>query len=140
MTVVTPANCTCFNLRKAARAVTQAYDDAIRPSGLRATQFSLLATVAEVQPIGIKELAKDLVLDRTTLGRNLQVLVDRGLLEIGEGEDRRYRPISLTPSGQQAFDLALPLWTQVQTRMAKGFGHDRWAGFLGDLGEAVRLA
>ncbi len=140
MDVKAPANCTCFNLRKAARAVTQAYDKAMKPSGLRATQFALLTMVAKLGPVGIKDLAKALVMDRTTLGRNLNVLSDRGLLEIGEGEDRRYRPITITARGQEALDLALPLWEQAQTRIANGFGHDRLAGFLGDLGEAVRLA
>ncbi len=84
MYVNAPANCTCFNLRKAARAVTQTYDKALKPSGLRATQFSLLRMVAKLGPVGIKDLAKALVIERTTLGRNLKVLSDRGLLEIGE--------------------------------------------------------
>jgi DNA-binding MarR family transcriptional regulator len=140
MDVIATANCTCFNLRKAARAVTQAYDKAIKPSGLRATQFSLLTVVAKLGPVGIKDLAKALVMDRTTLGRNLKVLSDRGLLEIGEGDDRRYRPITITARGQESLDLALPLWEQAQTRLANGLGHDRWAGFLGDLNEAVRVA
>ena len=140
MDVNAPANCTCFNLRKAARAVTQAYDKEMRPSGLRATQFSLLRVVGRLGPVGIKDLAKDLVMDRTTLGRNLKVLSDRGLLEIGEGEDRRYRPITITARGQEALDLALPLWVQAQNRIANGFGHDRLAGFLDDLNEAVRVA
>ncbi len=140
MDVKAPANCTCFNLRKAARAVTQTYDKAMKPSGLRATQFSLLTLVAKLGPVGIKDLAKALVMDRTTLGRNLKVLSDRGLLEIGEGDDRRYRPINITARGQEALELALPLWEQAQTRMANGLGHDRWAGFLSDLSEAVRVS
>lgn len=140
MDVKAPTNCTCFNLRKAARAVTQAYDKAIKPSGLRATQYALLTMVAMLGPVGIKDLAKALVMDRTTLGRNLKVLSDRKMLEVGEGDDRRYRPITITAQGQEALELALPLWEKVQTRIANGLGHDRWAGFLGDLGEAVRVA
>ena len=140
MDINAPANCTCFNLRKAARAVTQAYDKAMRPSGLRATQFSLLSAVSKLGPVGIKDLAKALVMDRTTLGRNLKVLSDRRLLDIGEGDDRRYRPITLTPQGRESLDLALPLWRQAQTRMANGLGHDRLAEFLGNLGEAIRQA
>lgn len=134
------ANCTCFNLRKAARAVTQTYDKALKPSGLRATQFSLLSMVAKLGPVGIKDLARELVMDRTTLGRNLKVLADRGLLEIGEGDDRRYRPITVTARGKKNLDLALPLWLQAQTRMTNDLGHDRWAGLLDDLSETVRLA
>ena len=136
----TPANCINFNLRKAARAVTQSYDKVLRPSGLRSTQFSLLSTVAGLEPVGIKDLAKALVMDRTTLGRNIQVLSDRGLLDVGEGDDRRYRPISLTAQGQKSLDIARPLWRQAQTRMVNGLGQDRWIRFLDDLNVAVRVA
>ena len=122
MDVKARVNCTCFNLRKAARAVTQAYDKALKPSGLRSTQFALLSVVAKLGPVGIKDLAKALVMDRTTLGRNLKVLSNRALLEIGEGDDRRYRPITITARGQEALDLALPLWEQAQTRLASDLG------------------
>lgn len=135
----TPANCINFNLRKAARAVTQSYDKVLRPSGLRSTQFSLLSTVAKLEPVGIKDLAKVLVMERTTLGRNVQVLSDRGLLDVGEGDDRRYRPITITAPGHKALDLARPLWQQAQSRMVKGMGQDRWTRFLDDLSEAVRV-
>ena len=120
--------------------MTQSYDKVLRPSGLRATQFSLLSTVAKLQPVGIKDLAKVLVMDRTTLGRNLKVLSDRGLLDVGEGDDRRYRPITITAPGHKALDLARPLWRQAQSRMVNGLGQDRWARFLGDLSEAVRVS
>ena len=59
MDIETPSNCTCFNLRKATRAVTQAYDDALKPSGLRATQFTLLSVVAGRGPSGMTDLADD---------------------------------------------------------------------------------
>jgi DNA-binding MarR family transcriptional regulator len=140
MNVETPANCTCFNLRKAARAVTQMYDEALKPSGLRATQFSLLCVVRNNEPIGISELAKALVTDRTTLTRNLKPLLGQGLLEVIEGADRRQRPIALTARGRDTLARALPLWRKVQVRMAAGLGHARWTGLLGDLDEAVRQA
>jgi len=134
------SNCTCLNLRKAARAVTQTYDKVLRPSGLRSTQFSLLSVIANLQPVGIKDLAKELVMDRTTLGRNLKVLADRGLLDIGEGEDRRYRPITLTKDGRKSIKLAQPLWQQAQTRLADNLGQDRWEDFLDHLNRVVRAA
>jgi len=134
------SNCTCLNLRKAARAVTQTYDKVLRPSGLRSTQFSLLSVIANLQPVGIKDLAKELVMDRTTLGRNLKVLSDRGLLNIGEGDDRRYRPITLTKDGRKSIKLAQPLWQQAQTRLADNLGQDRWEDFLDHLNRVVRAA
>ena len=140
MNVKTPANCTCFNLRKAARAVTQMYDEALKPSGLRATQFSLLCVVKNNEPIGITELAKTLVTDRTTLTRNLKPLLSQELLEVIDGVDRRQRPIALTSRGRDTLAQALPSWREVQTRMAEGLGHTRWTGLLGDLNEAVRQA
>jgi len=140
MNIETPANCTCFSLRKAARAVTQMYDEALKPSGLRATQFSLLSVVENNGPIGISELGKILVTDRTTLTRNLKPLLSQELLEVVDGADRRQRPIALTSRGRDRLAKALPLWREVQARLAKSFGNARWAGLLGDLDEAVQFA
>ncbi len=135
-----PTNCTCFGLRKAARAVTQAYDDALRPCGLRATQFSLLGAVENKGPIGMTALGEALVTDRTTLTRNLKPLIAASLLRIVDGADRRERPVGLTPKGRRRLATAMPLWLDAQRRMARGLGEDRWTRLLGDLGEAVRLA
>ncbi len=135
-----PANCTCFNLRKAARAVTQMYDEALQPSGLRATQFSLLSVVENNGPIGITQLARTLVTDRTTLTRNLKPLLSQELVQVVDDADRRLRPIAVTSRGRDRLAQALPLWREVQAGLAKGFGHARWTGLLGDLDEAVHLA
>ncbi len=140
MDVTTPVNCTCLSLRKAARAVTQMYDEALRPSGLRATQLSLLFSVEHAGPRGITELATMLVMDRTTLTRNLKPLLDQKLLDVIQGPDRRQRPIAITPKGRDALARALPLWREAQVRLADGLGRSRWRGLLGDLGDAVELA
>ena len=73
-------NCTCFNLRKAARAVTQAYDEALKLQGLRATQISILAMLSELGPVTMTNLADQLVMDRTTLTRNLKPLLSDNLV------------------------------------------------------------
>ncbi len=140
MDVTAPVNCTCLSLRKAARAVTQMYDEALRPAGLRATQFSLLYAVDREGPVGISDLAKMLVLDRTTLSRNLKPLVDRELLEVIDDPDRRQRPIAVTSNGRDALAQALPLWQEVQARLAFCLGRSRWRGLLGGLGDAVEMA
>ncbi len=108
MDVTEPTNCTCFGLRKAARAVTQMYDQALKPSGLRATQLSLLAVTERAGPRRMAEIAELLVMDRTTLTRNLKPLLDRGLLKSIEGSDRRRRPIAITAEGRAALAQALP--------------------------------
>ena len=136
----TPANCTCFNLRKAARAVTQMYDEALKPSGLRATQLSLVQAVTEKGPTGMTELAKLLVMDRTTLTRNLKPLLDSGFVEVAEGPDRRHKPIAITARGRDALAEAMPLWREVQGRMAEGLGSTRWSQLIRNLSAAVDLA
>ncbi|MFQ5620118.1 MAG: MarR family winged helix-turn-helix transcriptional regulator, partial [Rhodospirillales bacterium] len=104
------------------------YDEALKPSGLRATQFSLLAVAENKGPTGITELARTLVTDRTTLTRNLKPLLDQELLQVVDGADRRQRPITLTLRGRDRLAQALPLWREVQARLARGFGHGRGAG------------
>ena len=111
-------NCACFNLRKAARAVTQLYEAALAPSGIHATQFSVLTALALVDSAPLSRVADGLVMDRTTLTRNLRPLVRRGWVRIEAGdEDRRERYLSLTRSGRAALDRALPLWQQAQARL-----------------------
>ena len=140
MNIKSVRTCACFNLRKAARAVTQLYDEVLAPSGLRGTQFSVLAVIAAAGSATMTELADTLVMDRTTLTRNLKPLLGRGLVERGEGEDRRQRPIAITAAGREALDQALPLWEKAQARIAGGLGAARWKGMVGDLDEAIRLA
>ena len=139
MDVDLPANCTCFALRKAARAVTQRYDEALKPRGLRATQFSVLSMLASRGPIGMTELATALVTDRTTLTRNLKPLIARGFVETAQGPDRRRRAIALTTRGRDALAEAMPLWRAVQAATVDGLGGGPWAGLMQGLERAIRL-
>src|SRR5437899_6650469 len=94
--------CTCGRLRRAARALTQLYDDLMAPSGLRVTQFSLLRTLATHGTARMSALARALLLDRTALSRTLDPLVERGLVSITPGRDARTREVSLTRAGARA--------------------------------------
>jgi DNA-binding MarR family transcriptional regulator len=132
--------CACRNLRRTARAVTQLYDDALRPSGLRITQFTLLVAVALGEPVPITRLADALDLDRTTLARDLKPLTGRGLLEITAGTDRRTRLVRLTRQGREAIARAYPLWQQAQARIVEGARPDRWQAVAGGLREVAALA
>ena len=132
-------NCTCFNLRKATRALTQIYDDALRPIGLGANQVAVLSVIGATGPIGMSDLAHHLVMDRTTLTRNLKPLLDAGYIESREGTDRRRRLIELTSKGERILTDAVPLWQDVQTRVADTLGQNRWARLLGDLRHVTRL-
>ena len=114
--------CASLQLRKATRVVTQLYDEALRPSGLRSTQLPVLVTLAAHGPLSVTDLADGLVLDRTTLIRNLRPLQRRGLIEVGRDDGRQTRIAMLTAAGQEAVARAVPLWLQAQTRVMDELG------------------
>ena len=132
-------SCACFNLRKVTRAVTQLYDEMLRPAGLRATQFSLLVAVRMAGPVGVTRLAEITVMDRTTLTRNLELLQKQGLIEVAAGADRRSRIVTITAQGKAAIAEALPFWKKAQLHVVNSLGQERWADMLMDLGELVTL-
>ena len=132
-------SCVCFNLRKAARTVTRLYDEALRPSGLKVTQYSLLMAVQAMGPVTLTKLAEITATERTTLTRNFNILQKRGYLCIESGVDRRERQITLTDEGRQILMTALPLWENAQTRIEEGLGKGRIDDFLTGLSEITRL-
>src|SRR5215216_8009063 len=132
--------CACANLRKAARALTQVFDEALAPSGLRATQFTLLVTSRLSGESTINELAERMAMDRTTLSRNLKPLVRSGLLEVRPGEDGRTRLVRVTPAGEHALEEAYPLWQQAQRETVGVLGEERHEALLGDVARTVSLA
>ncbi len=131
--------CVCFNIRKASRAVTQAYDAALQPIGLRATQFTLLAAISISAPATISRLGERLVMDRTTLTRNLRPLEKQSLIEIASGEDRRTREVSLTANGRKTLAKGLPFWEKAQARLTGDLGESRWSRMLADLEKIVAV-
>lgn len=131
------AGCACKHLRRTARAVTQLYDDTLRPSGLRITQFTLLVAVAISEPVPITRLADALDLDRTTLARDLKPLTERGLVQVAAGEDRRTREVRLTRQGREAVGRAYPLWQRAQARVVAG---SPWPVLSGGLEEVAAVA
>ena len=127
------ANCACFNLRRATRAVTQLYDGALRPSGLRVTQFSLLVILQASGPMSISELAVHSGTDRTTLTRNAALLQAEGLVKVDSGADARVRMLSLTAAGSRALEDAYPRWAAVQEALSRQVGNDVISRLLRDL-------
>ncbi|MFQ5625768.1 MAG: MarR family winged helix-turn-helix transcriptional regulator [Methyloligellaceae bacterium] len=123
-------DCSCFNLRRAARRVTQIYDHALAPSALKATQFALLAVLDRSEAgegIAMTRLAEKLGTDRTTLTRNLRVVERDGLAAITTGEDTRSRLVVLTEAGRTALKRAAPLWARAQAEMKRHIGNDQKA-------------
>ena len=132
--------CACANIRRTDRVVTGFYDEILAPSGLSITQFTLLATLAQAAPITINRLAEIMDMDRTTLTRNLKLLIKQHLVRSQEGEDRRTRQVGLTEEGEQALGRAWPLWQEAQARIEGALGRERFEGLLAELSAVRRLA
>src|SRR5580658_4370237 len=112
-----PAACNCLALRQATRHVTQFYDQFISPLGLRTTQYSILAKLHRNGAMTINALAAELVMDRTTLGRNVLPLQRDGLVAVGRGKsDRRSKELRLTVSGLTRLRSAAKGWATAQER------------------------
>lgn len=134
------ATCACSNVRKAARAVTQLFDEVLQPTGLRSTQFTLLVAVALLGEAPMTQLSRALVMDRTTLARNLKPCVRQGLLTIEAGADRRRHLVRLTECGRQALATALPYWEQAQHQVVTRLGQEQWHALLAELKATMTLA
>jgi len=123
MPEVEPDACSCSALRQAARRVTRLYDDALAPTGLGVNQYSILARLGRVGPSRIQDLARLLVMDRSTLGHLLRPLEKRGLVRLKVSEqDGRSRVAALTPAGRAVIARGRPLWESAQRRFASAFG------------------
>lgn len=122
--------CTCFNFRKATRVVTQLYDDRMRSSGLRATQFALLVHAYAMGPVALTKLAEAMVTDRTTLARNLEPLEKNGLIEVEDGEDRRTRIVDITEEGRKKLAVVFPIWKKTQEEIKTIMGRDIWSSMM----------
>jgi DNA-binding MarR family transcriptional regulator len=134
------ATCACANVRKAARAVTQLFDEVLQPTRLRSTQFTLLVAVALLGEAPVTELAEALVMDRTTLARNLKPLESLGLLTVDAGADRRKHLVRLTERGRQALTTALPYWKQAQHQVVTRLGQEQWQALRASLKATATLA
>jgi DNA-binding MarR family transcriptional regulator len=135
-----PTFCVCTTLRKATRNVTQLYDDALRPSGLRTTQLHTLNAIGEAGEATVTELTKLLLIDQTTLTRNLAVLKRDGLIKEVQKPDGRLKSVRLTRKGEQALQAALPLWAEIQERVTKAISTGKWASMSAELERLARLS
>jgi DNA-binding MarR family transcriptional regulator len=117
--------CSCFLLRKAARHVTMFYSRALAPTGLTATQYSLLVELDAAGPVTMNTFARIMVMDRSTLGRNVRPLEREGLISLDVGEDRRARTLSLTEAGKRRVKEAKPIWRVAEDTFRRSIGRDR---------------
>jgi DNA-binding MarR family transcriptional regulator len=123
-----PEDCNCLAVRQAARHITQFYDQLLAPSGVRTTQFSILAKLRRLGPMTINALAAEMVMDRTTLGRNILPLERDGLVAVEQGSrDRRSKELRLTQAGEARFRAGMKGWLEAQRQFEKAFGAKRTA-------------
>jgi DNA-binding MarR family transcriptional regulator len=123
--------CACANLRKAALLTTQYYDEMLRASGVRATQFTLLQTLTYAPGVSQKKLAGLLGIDSTTLTRTLAFLRGKGWVRSETGSDRRELRHSLTAAGQREYKRVLPYWDAAQKGFRKAVGEESWKQMMG---------
>lgn len=127
-------NCACFALRKASRAVTQHYDHYLARLGLKTTQFTLLNSVAGYQPVSVNDLAGALAMDRTTLTRNVKLLLEQDLIaQQADKSDKRIKQLRLTRKGLALFEQALPLWREAHADFLAKVSDKAWAHLSSDL-------
>ena len=119
--------CAAFTLRKTARVVSQAYDNAMRKGGLRSTQFTVLVAIYRRQPISVGALAELTLMSPTTMTRNLALLRTEGLVEIAERGPRREKLVRITDKGAEALARTAPLWRAAQQRFETRYGKKSWS-------------
>ena len=133
--LLSPVDCLSYRLRRAARLAAKRYDAALKPAGIRNTQFTLLSALEMQGDITIGALAKALATDSTTLTRNLDVLVRRGLVENIAGEDGRERIVRLTSQGISTYEAALPLWQGAQAHLLAAVSEEAGMSMIASLKE-----
>ena len=122
--------CMCANLRRASRAVSQSYDEALRPLGLRNTQFTILQALSMAGELRQGDLGQLLAMDSTTLTRTLRIMGRQGWIDERRGEDRRARLLRLSKTGRAQFKRALSFWEKAQTKLERQLGDRRWNDLL----------
>jgi DNA-binding MarR family transcriptional regulator len=122
---ITPSlPCMCASVRRASRALTQLYEEALRPTGLRATQFTVLQTLSLAGEVTQGELGQILAMDSTTLTRTLTIMGRHGWIAKRRGEDRREWRMRLSKAGETQLKQALPHWEKAQRRLRRQLGEE----------------
>lgn len=132
-------NCACNALRKASRAVTRFYDDALVDTGLSLPQFAILRNIERREPLPLMDLAQILVMDRTTLYRAIKPLEREGWLALEHGHGRA-KIVRLTDKGHEAVANSTDAWLAAQRRLMESFGRDRWTATEAALRDLVTIS
>ncbi len=134
-----PRGCTNLKLKQASRLVARHYEAYVAPTGLRNTQYSLLSHVVKLGPLRSGELATAMKLDASTLSRNLQPLIDRGLVEVTPGDDQRSRVVTASAAGLALRADAQKAWKRAQLALNQQLGTDKVAALHALLDQCMAL-
>src|ERR1700690_4102974 len=126
-------SCASTNFRKASRGVTQLFDQILAPCGLRSTQLAILVAAQALGPCGLGRLARELVMDRSTVTRNLKPLQTHGLLQVTGKGGRSGKSVEITKAGQKVMASAVPFWEKAQAQLKHHMGPGRWDRVMVDL-------
>jgi DNA-binding MarR family transcriptional regulator len=122
--------CLCSSFRRTARALSQLYEEGLRPSGLRSSQFTILQALARTGEVTQGRLGEILVMDSTTLTRTLRIMRQQGWIAEQRGEDRRERWLKLSRAGKAKLKIATAAWEKVQARLRGKLGEDGWKNLM----------
>ena len=123
--------CACANLRRIARIVTQVYEKQMQPTGLKVTQYYMLVNIARHKETSISKLGEIMLLDQTTITRNINILKKSGYVNITKDiNDSRTKSISITDTGLVKLEEATPIWLQIQEKVEKNMGKEKYKDLL----------
>lgn len=128
--------CACANLRSVAGSLTQLYNKLLKPTGLKITQYYMLGNIYTSPDITISKLGEIMDLNQTTVTRNLMILKDAGLVEIKRQEsDSRIKMVTITDTGYEKLNDAMPIWIEVQERIEGAIGKEEYDALLEKMNE-----
>lgn len=132
--------CMCSSVRRASRALTQLYEQALGPLGLRATQFTILQVLSLTGEVSQGQLGEMLAMDSTSLTRTLEIMRREGWIADRRGEDRRQRWLRLAKAGEAKLNRTLPDWEKVQARLHRQLGGQAWKDLFQLTNQVTELA
>jgi DNA-binding MarR family transcriptional regulator len=130
----------CGSFRRTARALTQRYQQVLRPLGLRATQFTILQALARAGEVSQGQLGQMLAMDSTTLTRTLGIMRRHGWIADRRGEDQRERLLRLAKSGATKLNAATVVWERLQSQLRDQLGGPAWENLLHLTNQVTELA
>ena len=130
----------CGSIRRTSRALTQLYEQTLRPLGLRATQFTIMQVLARAGEVSQGQLGEILAMDSTSLTRTLKIMIQQSWVAERPGRDRRERWLRLSKTGEAQMKRALPAWDKIQSRLRREMGEPAFDKFIREANQLTAIA